>query len=561
MLKKFNAKKASKAEAKKQVPIKKRKRNWEVLSERTNNDTLQFRDVYEDQQLERSSIEEKLSPTSRKIIAAIVALLMMVIAWGLIGMMQYGIHKINPGNQGSSITQSQNQDVDQKMHYEAKDPYNYIGETTDFAKDSQGNPIMVNKYYQKDETGKQIGGLYDKAEDVPEPEWYAAGRSQYEKQMKDPEFRKKQIQSEKEESLSYWVVRPTLIKFLFVPLIGLLVFSIIYKILLRNLAAQNLMRDTTDINQYHGDQHIALPEEVQAKFSFFPDAGAHSNVQVSSMISHMAVQNKGIKKIDQSVRAKEDILDEDGDVEYLKDEVLYDSTGNAIVEKKPMFDTDFMEALFDASGLPKDKNLRKYFDPTQVPYNPGNKNRDKLKDYDTLADLVNGDWILPAYEKQRPAGAYIVDTDPVNTMVLAITRAGKGQTIINPTIDMWTRERKPNNMVINDPKGELLQSFYVAGTYRNFQIVQFNLINSMNTDIYNPLLMAANAAREGDFTKTAMYVTNIAEVFFPVDGGDDPVWPNAFDFFSLLWYNHIIKTCMKGWFIIWERQKLLYQHL
>ena len=39
--------------------------------------------------------------------------------------------------------------------------------------------------------------------------------------------------------------------------------------------------------------------------------------------------------------------------------------------------------------------------------------------------------------------------------------------------------------------------------------------------------MAADAAREGDFTKCAMYVKNIAEVFFPVDGGDDPVWPNA----------------------------------
>lgn len=57
--------------------------------------------------------------------------------------------------------------------------------------------------------------------------------------------------------------------------------------------------------------------------------------------------------------------------------------------------------------------------------------------------------------------------------------------------------------------------------------MQFNLINSMKTDIYNPLGMAADAAREGDFTKCAMYVENIAEVFFPVDGGDDPVWPNA----------------------------------
>lgn len=92
---------------------------------------------------------------------------------------------------------------------------------------------------------------------------------------------------------------------------------------------------------------------------------------------------------------------------------------------------------------------------------------------------------------------------------------------------MWTRERNPNNMVINDPKGELLVKFYVRGTVRNFQIVQFNLINAMKTDIYNPLMLAADAAREGDFTKAALYVENIADVFFPLDGGDDPVWPNA----------------------------------
>lgn len=50
---------------------------------------------------------------------------------------------------------------------------------------------------------------------------------------------------------------------------------------------------------------------------------------------------------------------------------------------------------------------------------------------------------------------------------------------------MWTRELRPNNMVINDPKGELLVKNYVRGTVRGFQIVQFNLINVMKTDIYN----------------------------------------------------------------------------
>lgn len=49
----------------------------------------------------------------------------------------------------------------------------------------------------------------------------------------------------------------------------------------------------------------------------------------------------------------------------------------------------------------------------------------------------------------------------------------------------------------------------------------------MKTDIYNPLALAANAAREGDFTKCAAYTENIADVFFPVDGAEDPVWPNA----------------------------------
>ena len=39
--------------------------------------------------------------------------------------------------------------------------------------------------------------------------------------------------------------------------------------------------------------------------------------------------------------------------------------------------------------------------------------------------------------------------------------------------------------------------------------------------------LAAESAREGDFTKVAEYVDNIASVFFPVDGSQDPVWPNA----------------------------------
>lgn len=92
---------------------------------------------------------------------------------------------------------------------------------------------------------------------------------------------------------------------------------------------------------------------------------------------------------------------------------------------------------------------------------------------------------------------------------------------------MWMREAEPNNFVANDPKGELIVKNYARAVYRGFDVVQFNLINILKTDIFNPLTLAADAARQGDITKCCMYVNNIAAVFFPVDGAEDPVWPNA----------------------------------
>lgn len=331
---------------------------------------------------------------------------------------------------------------------------------------------------------------------------------------------------------------------------GLITFLIMLPIMKRNLAAQNMLADTDDINQYTNDQHVALPEEVQLKYDWFPDVGAHSSVQPNSMISHAFLKNKGIDKIQIAKRFKKDVVDGNGEIVYYAGEIIRDENGDALTEEAPMFDSEFGDALYDASDA--DKEYRFYYDTRNIAYNPNNEDRDKLRGekdstkfsdrllsklfhkdikqisaFDTVADLINNDWVLPEYEPQRPAGAYIVDCSPVNTMILAMTRAGKGQTVIEPTIDMWTREKRQNNIVVNDPKGELVVKYYVRSTVRGYQPIQFNLINPMKTDIYNPLGMAAQAAREGDFTKAAMYVENIADIFFPVDGSQDPVWPQS----------------------------------
>lgn len=207
---------------------------------------------------------------------------------------------------------------------------------------------------------------------------------------------------------------PTLPKVGFSFVISFILFSILYMVLKKNLDAYNQMSDVADINQYHNDQHVALIEEVQRNYDWFPDVGAHSAVAVSSMISHMALSNKGLKKVEIAERAEKDILDEDGDVEYYKGEVLLGEDGKPITRTLPMIDEKFMDELFDASGAAKDPQVRRRFDATKIPYNADGENRDKLGKFATVAELINEDWEIPLYEPQRPAGAYIVDTAPVD---------------------------------------------------------------------------------------------------------------------------------------------------
>lgn len=483
---------------------------WDKISARDPEETLTNRDVYGNQQLDRGKIEAKRSKRPAYIVAGIVGVLAAVIVWVFYSVVVMAVTGLSAMTIGGDSSGGGSSDAA------------YIAELTTTTED--GN--VETCYKQANEKGMATGKCYDQASDVPVPDWYD-GDPVGEDESSSAEADVAGDDETNENSLGAHLGTVTGLK-LFLSLgAGLVAALALGTWSSKRIDAANLMHDTSDINQYENDQHIALPEEIMRKFDYFPDVGAHSAVQVSSMISHTMLDRKGLKKIEVAKRAEADVIDDQGNPVYYKGEALDDDQGTTITETKPLIDEEFGEDLFEASGLPKNKELRKRFDTTAIPYNPEGKDRDKLGKYKTVKDLINDDWDFPLYEVQRPAGAYIVDTAPVNTMVLAITRAGKGQTYIEPMLDMWSREKKPSNMVINDPKGELLVKNYVPFVNRGFQPVQFNLINPMKTDIYNPLGLAAEKAREGDTTQCATYVNNIADVFFPLDGGEDPVWPNA----------------------------------
>ncbi|MFB7597569.1 type IV secretory system conjugative DNA transfer family protein [Streptomyces sp. NPDC056160] len=485
--------------------------SWDKISARTPGETLTNRDVYDNQQLDRSKFMTLRSTRPGIVVAVITGVLVTIVTWVFYSLIATAVLSV-----GTSVGSGVPGNV------AGKPSAYYVQDTTTGA---GGSVVKCYRPLTKDGNPDVKAKCYPSAEAVPVPSWYTAAKDGKPSAERPAEPEKSATTvGEHLADVSGFKLFITLGS-------GLMIALIISTWFSRKVAAANLMNTTSDINQHQNDQHISLPEEIQQNYDWFPDAGAHSSVQVSSMLSHMMLKKKGLGTVEVAQRAKKDVIDKEGNLVYYAGEVMDDDEGNPLTQTLPIIEEDFGDELFEASGLPDDKTLRQKYDTTRIPYNPDGKNRDKLgfgsDTYKTVADLIKEDWTFPAYEVQRPAGAYVVDTAPVNTMVLAITRAGKGQTYIEPVIDMWSREKKPSNMVINDPKGELLVKNYVPLVTRGFEPVQFNLINSMKTDIYNPLGLAADAAREGNFTKCALYVENIAGIFFPLDGGEDPVWPNA----------------------------------
>lgn len=294
--------------------------NWDRVREKKDSETIQYRDVYGDQQLERTHLAEKKTMTSRNVANIAMTIAVFFCSYIIIGIVK---------------------------------------------------GLLANLYG-------------------------------YDNNL---------------HSFGWYVGHFSFMRLLVCILISASFYGIMYLVLKHNLDVQNSLNDGSDINQYQNDQHVALPEEIQRKFDWFPDVGATSNVQFSSMISHCALSNKGLKTVQVARRVPKDILDEDGDVILYKGEILRNEDDEILYEEQPLIDVDFMHALFDASNLPKGKEFRKFYNAGLIPYNPNNQDREKQKGFDTVADLINSDWELPAYEPQRPGGAYLVDTAPVNTMV------------------------------------------------------------------------------------------------------------------------------------------------
>lgn len=217
-------------------------------------------------------------------------------------------------------------------------------------------------------------------------------------------------------------------------LTSLLVGMIVYDKMKRKQGADRVLEEDGQLNDYDYDGHIRFQEEIVESFPVFPDRGAHSAVKPSGIISHAMLEAKGVPTVLMTKRYTEDVEipnEDDPDEEpeiFYKGEPVLDEHGDPIMEKKPMIDTQMGGEVFDKMALFEGNPQRVFLDPRKLVFDTQDSARsdDQWLPCKKLTDLMAQDWEIPDYEQQRPTGIYFVDTAPVNVMLLAITRAGKG---------------------------------------------------------------------------------------------------------------------------------------
>lgn len=270
----------------------------------------------------------------------------------------------------------------------------------------------------------------------------------------------------------------------------------------------SLKEDHTDINTFSGDRDVLTLEQMFQQYNIIPDAGAVSKtVKPTAIIGHAFIDNHlRFQKVKLVKRDKNNNI-----VRNAKGEIKY--------EHLNLFDEELQKESYESIGI-IDESSQVKIDAFKTKYRQINGK------WQTVGEFIKDDWYIPSNEIQRPAGVFFVETAPVNSTAIAITRGNKGQTFVNHTIDMFSREIELQNMFINDPKGELFSAFHKLLEQRGYEPIVLNLIDPSKTHQFNVLGPAIAMARIGDFDKMRDLLNTIMNTFFPIEG-DDPFWGQA----------------------------------
>lgn len=128
-----------------------------------------------------------------------------------------------------------------------------------------------------------------------------------------------------------------------------------------------------------------------------------------------------------------------------------------------------------------------------------------------------------------PTGRFAIDTDTNNTLGIGITRSGKGETFVLPTIDLLSRAEEKSSMIVNDPKRELVTLSQAMLRDRGYRVMVLDLDRMANSMGYNPLTIIVNYAKKQNWAKVQMETNRLSTAIYAKENsrGDNAFWDNS----------------------------------
>lgn len=154
--------------------------------------------------------------------------------------------------------------------------------------------------------------------------------------------------------------------------------------------------------------------------------------------------------------------------------------------------------------------------------NEGETNKDEFVDENSslfIKGLAHfGKWLTDSERLLNmvtdPSGYYYILAEAINSVIIGMTRSGKGETVVNVLLDNLSRAQKQSSMVIGDPKGELYQMSYDTLIKRGYNVQVLNFQNVDFSMSYNPLQRAIDFAKKGYYENVQTEVDAVAEAFY-----------------------------------------------
>lgn len=110
-----------------------------------------------------------------------------------------------------------------------------------------------------------------------------------------------------------------------------------------------------------------------------------------------------------------------------------------------------------------------------------------------------------------------IDTDFINNLIIGITRSGKGEMEVIPSIDVYSRAQKKTSMVVDDPKTELYKTSKKTLEKRGYLVYLLSLVDPEHSMGFNPLEQIVESYVQGDFSNAELLAQTFSYSIFNPD--------------------------------------------